>query len=105
MAKTSSETSAADGPADIDALKKRFDALNTKKIQAETNKDAAEKRLTELKERARREFGTDDIDALKQKLADLTADNQRKRAEYQTHLNEIETKLAEVESKHSAAGK
>lgn len=100
MAKKTERVVLPDGQEEIDVLKARYDALNKKKIQAETNHEAAEKRLKELKEQALRDYGTDNLDALKQKLDDLKAENERKRAEYQTHLETIESKLDEVEKQH-----
>ena len=102
MAKLKVSSALPDGQADIEALKGRYEALNVKKIQAETNQQAAEKRLAELKEQALRDYGTDDLAALKQQLSDLQAENERKRSEYQIHLEGIEAKLAEVEEQHKA---
>ena len=100
MAKKTERAALPDGQEDIDALKKRYDALNEKKIKAETNQEAAEKRLKELREQALRDYGTDNLDELRQKLAELKAENERKRSEYQVHLDEIESKLATVEQQH-----
>ena len=100
MAKKTERVALPEGQEDIDVLKARYDALNKKKIQAETNHEAAENRLKELKEQALRDYGTDSLDALKQKLDELKAENERKRAEYQAHLETIESKLADVEKQH-----
>lgn len=100
MAKKTERAALPDGQEDIEALKARYEALNKKKIQAETSQEAAEKRLKELKAQAQHDYGTDNLDELKQKLADLKDENERKRAEYQTHLEDIETKLAAVEQQH-----
>ncbi|MBI5758899.1 MAG: hypothetical protein HZA46_10320 [Planctomycetales bacterium] len=91
-----------DGQADIEALKTRYNALNEKKIQAETKKEAAENRLAELKAQSLNDYGTDNLDELKRKLDDLLDDNERKRADYQKHLEAIEANLAEVEQQHKA---
>jgi hypothetical protein len=88
---------------DIEQLKRRYDELNTKKIQAKTKRDESERRLAELKRQAREQFGTDDITDLKKKLEDLTADNERRRAEYQQHLDGIEGELDRVVAAHKAA--
>lgn len=100
MAKKTERVTLPDGQEDIDALKARYDALNKKKIQAETNQETAKRRLDELKEQALREYGTDNLDELTQKLDELKAENERQRAAYQAHLDEIETKLADVEKQH-----
>lgn len=103
MAKKTERAALPDGQEDIDALKARYEALNKKKIQAETNQEAAEKRLKELKAQALHDYGTDNLDALKQKLDELKSENERKRAEYQNHLEAIEAKLASVEQQHKEA--
>ena len=100
MANKTERATLPDGQEDIETLKARYDALNKKKIQAETNQEAAERRLKELKAQALRDHDTDNLDELKQKLDELKAENERKRAAYQTHLEEIETKLATVEQQH-----
>lgn len=100
MAKKSERAALPDGQKDIETLRSQYEALNKKKIQAETNQEAAEKRLKELKAQALHDYGTDNLDELKQKLDELKAENERKRAEYQAHLEEIETKLSAVEQQH-----
>ncbi len=100
MAKKTERVALTEGQEDIDALKARYEALNKKKIQAETNQAAAEKRLKELEAQALRDYGTDNLDELKKKLDELKAENERQRAQYQTHLAEIESKLTAVEQQH-----
>lgn len=89
----------------IEELKKRYENLHRKKIQAETNLENARKQLEELKAQARKEYGTDDIGALKEKLAEMQAENERRRAEYQQRLDRIEADLAAVEEKYKNADK
>lgn len=100
MAKKTERVALTEGQEDIDTLKARYEALNKKKIQAETNQEAAEKRLKELKAQALRDYGTDNLEELKKKLDELKAENERQRAQYQTHLAEIESKLTAVEQQH-----
>ncbi len=88
---------------DIEQLKSRYADLHVKKIQAETKKRESEDRLDELKRQAREQFGSDDLDELKQKLAALKTENERKRAEYQQHLDGIESELDRVAAEHKAA--
>jgi hypothetical protein len=85
---------------EIEALKERHAALNEAKIRAEEKKKEKLRRLEELKAQARQAYGTDDLLELKKKLADLKADNEAKRAQYQEHLEAIEARLLEVEAKH-----
>jgi chromosome segregation ATPase len=95
---TAAPCEAAEAPKqEIEQLRERHKALHTKSIKAQIDLGHAEQRLEELKEEARRNYGTDDLDELKQLLAARTAENERLRAEYQRHLDEVEGKLAEVE--------
>ena len=102
MAKQASATTNADQQS-IEQLQKRYESLNTRKIQAETHRDNAKKRLEELRSEARDKYGTDDVAELEKKLAEMKADNERKRSEYQQSLDKIEGELAEVEKKFAAA--
>ncbi len=87
----------------IDELAERYQALNEKKIQAQTNLRNAEKQLRELQKRARETYGTDDLEELKKELEQLKAENEAKRAAYQLSLDKIENDLAEVEAKQGSA--
>lgn len=84
----------------IEELKKRYEKLHRKKIQAETNLEGAKKQLEELKEQARKEYGTDDIAELRKKLEQMQEENERKRAEYQQRLDKVESDLSAVEEKY-----
>jgi hypothetical protein len=86
----------------IEELSKRYQDLNTRKIQAEKNLKTAQKQLEELRKRAKKDHGTDDLDELKKKLNTLKAGNEAKRAAYQQSLDKIETDLAAVEAKHGS---
>lgn len=88
----------------IERLTQRYNQLNTKKIEAETNLKSARKQLEELQKEARETYGTDDLDALKQKLAEMEAENEKKRADYQATLDRIETDLDAVEEKYRHSG-
>ena len=81
----------------LDALRKRYELLNKKRIEANANFETAAETLDALKREAREKYGTDDITELEKMLADMKSENERKLAEYQQHLEEIEAKLAEVE--------
>lgn len=96
------ETPESSKAADIEALKKRHKVLDTERTTAQANLANATKQLAELKDEARKLYGTDDLDALRKKLQEMRDENERKRAEYQKHLEEVEAKLAEVDTKFSA---
>ena len=84
---------------DIEDLRKRHMQLVQKKAGAEANLKNANERLDELRKQAREQFGTDDPEQLKAKLEAMKQENERKRAEYQQHLEGIEAALTDVEQR------
>ena len=86
---------------DIETLKARYEKLNESKIRAEQNLKNAETHLVELKKKAKAEFGTDDVTQLKKQLKEMESDNETKRAEYQSQLDSIESRLSTVKEKYS----
>jgi len=90
-----------DGPQDIDTLKGRYDELREAQITAAANLKTAESQLAKLRAQAKATYGTDDLAALKAKLEEMTADNERKRNEYQSALDKIEADLGTIEEKYS----
>lgn len=89
----------ADAAQTIGELQDRYQKLQAEKVRAETNRENAEKRLAELKAEAREKYGTDDVAELEAQLTEMKAENERKRAEYQSHLDRIESDLAAVEAR------
>src|SRR5260221_7391542 len=84
-------------PLDIEQLKKDHKDLERKKITAEADLQSATATLNAIKREAKEKYGTDDQDELQKKLLEMKSENERKRAEYQKHLEEIQAKLAQVE--------
>lgn len=84
----------------IEALTDRYNKLHTRKIEAETNLKTARKQLDRLKKEALEKYGTDDLDALKKKLEEMEAENEKKRVQYQQSLDQIESRLKQVEEKY-----
>jgi chaperonin cofactor prefoldin len=103
MAKTDIKSPTNAGEQTIEQLQQRYQELNRKKIQSETQRDSATTRLEELKAHAREKYGTDDVAKLQEKLAEIITENARKRAKYQEDLDKIEKGLADVEAKFSEA--
>lgn len=89
---------------DIEELKRRHKDLDTQRTKARANLENAERQLDELKAEARAAYGTDDLDALREKLDEMRRENERKRAEYQAHLEQVQARLAEVEQTFAGAG-
>jgi chromosome segregation ATPase len=96
------EQNTADQKQSIEELTDRYSELNEKRVTAKANAETAETRLEELKQQARKEYDTDDVDELREKLKKMEADNERKRAEYQTSLDSIEESLQKVESTYGS---
>lgn len=82
---------------DIEQLKKKHKELERRKTTAEADLRNATQQLDALKEEARQKYGTDDLDELRARLTEMKQSNERKRADYQKHLEEIEIRLAQVE--------
>jgi len=101
MAKTDAKSPKSAGEQTIEQLQQRYQDLNRKKIQAETQRDSAKHRLDELKVQAREKYDTDDVAKLQEKLAEIITENTRKKTKYQEDLDKIEKELAGVEAKFS----
>ncbi len=89
-------------PQSIEDLQSRYQKLNTRKIQAETNLGNAKKQLEQLQQEARDKYETDDLAALRNKLDAMKAANEKKRRDYQQQLDRIESELHTVEQRFAA---
>ena len=90
-------------PQDIEQLRKRYTDLDRKKAAAEANLKTATDNLEVLKEQARKTYGTDNLDELRAKLEEMRRENDRKRTDYQHHLDQIESRLTEIERDYGTA--
>lgn len=82
----------------IEELRKRYEALNEQRIKVEAQREGALARLKQIRQSAVEQFGTDDLDQLRARLAELTSQNEKMRADYQRSLDDIETRLDEIEN-------
>ena len=82
----------------IDKLQQRYAKFNKQQIRVGAQLEEAQKRLSELQSQAKKDFGTDDVDALQGKLQAMKKENEKKQSEYQKGLDEVEAKLKEVEA-------
>lgn len=82
---------------DIEVLRERFEALREQRTTAQADLRNVEEQLTRLKGQALEKYGTDDLDKLRAKLEEMRAENERKRTEYQAHLDGIDNQLAALE--------
>ncbi|NLY52443.1 MAG: hypothetical protein GX063_05990 [Firmicutes bacterium] len=87
---------------DIETLRKKHDELNRRGIQAAANLETYTKQLEELKRELEEKYGTSDLDELQAKLVAMKEENERRRAEYQAHLESIEKELARIEAEYNA---
>lgn len=88
---------------DIETLRKRHTDLDRKRAAAEANLRTANEQLDALRREAREHYQTDDLEQLRKKLTAMKEENDRKRSEYQQHLDQIESGLKQIEQHHGAA--
>lgn len=101
--KTSNESGPGSTAQPIEALRERHQRLAEERVRAEQNLRNLREQLDALKTEARERYGTDDLEKLRTQLAEMRAENERRRAAYQQHLDEVETRLAEIEQAHRAS--
>jgi chromosome segregation ATPase len=82
---------------EIESLKSRYQTLSHKKTAVDTELKTAKKGLEDLQAKAKSEYGTSDIDELKEKLRAMRTENESKTREYKEHLDRIEEKLNDIE--------
>jgi len=87
----------SDHAGEIEELTNRYQNLSNAQVRAQTNLENAQQNLAKLATEAEQQFGTSDVNELKRQLAEIEAENQKRKSDYQKHLDSIETKLAEVE--------
>jgi chromosome segregation ATPase len=92
-----SNKAVAAGEQTIEQLQKRYEGLNNRRIRAESDLANAKRQLDALQQEAREKYGTDDVAQLRQKLAEMKAENETKRSTYQADLDRIEAELQQVE--------
>lgn len=85
----------------IEELQQRYSEFHDQKIQIQTQQAAAQKRLADLKKQAKKSFGTDDIEALCEKLSAMKKENEQKRAKYQKDLDKLEAELESVQAEYA----
>ena len=99
MSKNDPDTQADVQP--IEKLTERYRELNDMQIRAQTNLENAQANLDSLEKEALEKFQTADVNELKSQLEKMESENQRLQAEYQKHLDQIESDLASVEKQFS----
>lgn len=90
-------------PMDFTTLANRHRALDNERHAAAAQLKSAQSRLDEAKSKAREQFGTDDLAALREKLEKMKAENLDKRTAYQALLDDIDTRLKAIDSNFAQA--
>lgn len=85
------------GKESIEELQSRFAKFSDQRIRVQTQLEEAEKRLLAIQEKAKQEFGTDDVAKLNEMLSTMRKENESRRSEYQKSLDEIDVNLKAVE--------
>ncbi|MCC5876762.1 MAG: hypothetical protein JJU11_11135 [Candidatus Sumerlaeia bacterium] len=83
---------------DIEELRERFETLREQRTTAQADLRNVEEQLAKLKAQALEKYGTDDLGELRKKLDEMRTENERKRTEYQAHLDGIDKQLADLEA-------
>ena len=80
------------------ALREEYRKLHEKKIATERDRQNLEERLKELRQQAEQEYGTSDLEQLRELLEQRRQENERMVAEYEQHVREINERLGQIES-------
>ncbi len=81
----------------IEQLKKRYENLNETRIKVQAQHESAAQQLEQLRKTAIDQFGTDDIEQLQARLAEMIRLNEQQRAEYESSLDAIEARLEQID--------
>ena len=84
-------------------LVKRHAQYHDAKIRAEADLRNANDALTQVKDDARKNWSTDDLEELTRMLRQMEAENEQHRREYQAKLDGIEAELRQVEEQFKQA--
>lgn len=80
----------------LEGLKKEYAKLHTQKITTEANIKNLEDNLAKLRQTAEEEYGTSDLEKLKEILEARRKDNEAKVAAYEQHVKEIQENLTAI---------
>jgi hypothetical protein len=85
----------------LETLRQEYNDLHTKKITTDANIKNLGENLARLRASAEQEYGTSDLEKLKELLETRRKENEEKLAQYEQHVKEIKEKLAAIEEPHS----
>lgn len=81
----------------LESAKQRRQSLNEKVIRAKTVREQDEKRLKELKSKAKELYGTDDLDELRNKARSIRAEEEQQVASFESQLDQIEADFGKIQ--------
>jgi len=81
----------------LEQLKREYNLLNEQRIATERDKKNLEEQLQNLREKALREYGTSDVDELRNLLEKRRTENERMVNEYRDHIGGIKEELESIE--------
>jgi len=81
----------------LDQLRDEYSKLHELKIATDRDRTNLEEQLRILREKAEREYGTSDVDQLRDLLEQRRQENERMVEEYQSHVEGIKQQLEEIE--------
>lgn len=81
----------------LTVLRDEYRKLHEKKIATERDRQNLEERLKELRQQAEQEYGTSDLNQLRELLEQRRQENERMVAEYEQHVRGINERLGEIE--------
>jgi predicted nucleic acid-binding Zn-ribbon protein len=84
------------------ALVERFEALRDQKVRLETQLDSARQKVAQLQKQALEQFGTSDLSALRDRLAEVKRENEHRRTEYAKLLESIEQGVKQASQAYEA---
>jgi chromosome segregation ATPase len=85
----------------LETLRQEYNDLHTKKITTDANIKNIKENLARLRASAEQEYGTSDLEKLKEILETRRRENEEKLAQYEQHVKEIKEKLAAIEEPQS----
>jgi hypothetical protein len=85
----------------LEALKKEYAGLHTQKITTEANIRNLEDNLAKLRAAAEKDYGTSDIEELKEILETRRQENEARVTTYEQHIRELKENLTAIEAGHA----
>lgn len=81
----------------LDDQKRRLAALQERRTRVQVRVETERRALQETQAEAQAQFGTSDLEALRQLYRDRQSDNDRKVVEFVMALDEIDQRLSDIE--------